>query len=429
MFLLSNPVRHYAWGSPTVLPELLGVPPTGEPWAELWIGAHPSGPSVAVHDGLRQPLSELVHRRPEQLLGRTCVERFGPRLPFLLKVLAVAAPLSIQAHPGSERARAGFDREEEAGLPVDHPLRSYRDPWAKPELVCALSPLEVLVGFRPVSEARALLVELDCPALADTVAALEGTGGVVAAVAQLLRSDPARRAALAAEVPAGCARLVATGSPHAGDLVAVGDLAAAHPGDLGVTVALLLRRLVLQPGDAVYVPDGAPHAYLHGTAVEMQASSDNTLRGGLTPKHVDVGELVEVLDPGIGPLPTLPPQTPAPGVRTWAPAPELQLSRVELAARLVLPAGGPQLLLCTEGAAALSGRHGELTLRRGQSAFLPADGGDVVLDGAGLVFHAAVAGTGPPRPVRSVGAGTTTSGVVVGPGAPGTTTLDGGQRG
>ncbi|HSI92857.1 MAG TPA: mannose-6-phosphate isomerase, class I, partial [Jiangellaceae bacterium] len=174
--ILDNPVRTYAWGSPTVIPDLLGVPPTGEPQAELWMGAHPSAPSIAEIGGERVSLAELIEKDPPGMLGAEVVERFGPRLPYLLKILAVERPLSIQAHPNGEQAAQGFAAEEAAGVPLDAVHRSYRDRSHKPEMVVALTEFEALLGFRDPTRSADLIDTLDVPDLRTASSRLRDEG-------------------------------------------------------------------------------------------------------------------------------------------------------------------------------------------------------------------------------------------------------------
>src|SRR5918998_3332152 len=153
---LGGVVQPYAWGSPTVIPELLGIEPSGEPQAELWFGAHPLAPSIAAGE----PLDKIVDRDPEGVVGRASVDAFGPRLPFLVKIIAADRPLSLQAHPTRQQAEAGYAREEAAGVPRDAPHRTYRDGWPKPEVLCALRDTEALCGFRHPGETYGLFERL-----------------------------------------------------------------------------------------------------------------------------------------------------------------------------------------------------------------------------------------------------------------------------
>lgn len=367
MRLLSNPVRGgrdgYAWGSRTVLAELLGRPvPSPEPEAELWIGAHPTGPSTAGGT----PLTDLIAAAPAEVLGEAVLARYGARLPYLLKVLAADAPLSLQAHPDPDQASAGYAAEEAAGVPVGAPHRRYRDPYHKPELLVALGgggdaggpdreKFRALCGFRDPGDSAELLAGLGVPDLAPAVTALAG-GDLAGAVRWLLEHP--RPAELAAAV--------------AGRSELAGELAAAYPGDVGVVVGLLLNHVALAPGEAIFMPAGNLHAYLRGTGVEIMAASDNVLRGGLTPKHVDVAELLRVLRFAPLPEPVLTPVVVKPGVVTWpVPVPDFALHRVQLDAdrpALDLVVTGPRVVLCVTGEISVDDGVAPVTLRRGSAA-------------------------------------------------------------
>src|SRR5215203_863273 len=211
MWQLQNTVRHYPWGSRTVIPELLGEPsPADEPYAELWMGAHPDAPSV-LSSGM--PLDKAITEQPEALLGSAVRERFGDRLPFLLKVLAAEQPLSLQAHPTMAQAQAGFAAEEAAGVPRDDPTRTFKDPFHKPEILCALTPVEALCGFRPVEESLHCLAKLQLRELKPTIAAL-ARGGLRAAIPQLIALSAQRREELVRGVAAKAAAFVAAHDPE-----------------------------------------------------------------------------------------------------------------------------------------------------------------------------------------------------------------------
>jgi mannose-6-phosphate isomerase len=383
--LLDSPVRAYAWGSRTAIAQVQGRPsPTDEPEAELWVGAHPAAPSRLAESG--RPLTEAIEADATAMLGDDVVRSFGARLPFLLKLLAAEAPLSIQAHPDATTARAGFAAEEAAGVPRDDPKRNYADPFPKPELLYAVTEFSALCGFRAPSDTLALLARLDAPLLDDLAAELvarpdaEGLRGTVTRLLTLPDTD---RADLVGEVLAAC-RAVA-GAPYA---LAV-DLGERYPGDVGAVLSLLLNIVRLRPGQAIHLPAGVPHAYLRGLGVETMANSDNVLRGGLTPKWVDVSELLRVLRCTPGAVAPLEPVDEGPGVRSWRPpVAEFALTRVILddAVRSArLPAAGPRALLCLDGRVDADGT----ALGAGQSAFESAGEG-LHLRGAGTLF---VAGT------------------------------------
>lgn len=378
---LVNTVRPYAWGSTTAIPELLGTAPTGEPQAEMWMGAHPGAPSLTS----RGPLNELIDADPVRELGPATAEKFGPRLPFLLKVLAAGAPLSLQVHPDLEQARAGYAAEEAAGIPVDAPHRTYKDANHKPEMICALTPFEGFCGFRAPAEAADTLAALGVDSLkpyADLLHAHPEEDALREVLTALLTADPAEMSHTVTEAAAAADRLGGAFAPYA-------VLAHHFPGDPGVIAAMLLHHVTLQPGEALYLGAGVPHAYLSGLGVEIMANSDNVLRCGLTPKHVDVPELLRVVrfepaDPGV-----LRPEASPSGEEVYdTPIDEFRLSRLvraEGAAPTDLTAATPQILLATAGRP----KAGEITLSPGESVFVPA-GEPVELTEAGTVFRATV---------------------------------------
>jgi mannose-6-phosphate isomerase len=382
-YLLDNVVRSYAWGSATVIPELLGVEPTGEPQAELWIGAHPGSPSVARTDSGSVTLDELVGKNPERMLGASVLARFGPRLPFLLKVLAIERPLSIQTHPSSSQAEEGYDAEDAAGIPLDAPDRSYRDRFPKPEIVVALSDFEALLGFRSPTVAADLLGQLGVAGLSGVIRALTGPDGLARAVQRILTLEPASTQALATEVAAACAE-----RRYLSPFATIADIGEIYPGDRGVLLALLLEPMHLSPGEACFVPAGTPHAYLRGVVVEAQGSSDNTLRAGLTPKHVDVAEVLRLFryEPSVG-LRLEPVRSPDVETFDVSGVAEFRLRRVRLDGRPVVVAHpGPRIVLVTDGKARLTVGTQTMPLARGASAFVPAEHERIALSGTGTAF-------------------------------------------
>ncbi|MEV0678240.1 mannose-6-phosphate isomerase, class I [Actinosynnema sp. NPDC050436] len=380
MELLHNAVRAYAWGSRTAIAELLGREvPAPHPEAELWMGAHPGDPSRVLRPDGERSLLELLAEDPAGQLGARCADRWGSRLPFLLKVLAADEPLSLQAHPSAEQAARGFAAEDAAGLPLDSSVRNYKDPSAKPELVCALTEFHALAGFRAPERTVALLRSLEAPDFTpytELLAAQPDENGLRALFTTLITLPQTALDALLPQVLDACVLHVKDRGEFDLECRTVLELGEAYPGDAGVLAALLLNRLVLQPGEAIHLPAGNLHAYLHGTGVEILANSDNVLRCGLTPKHVDVPELMRVLDFACGDMPVQTGEETAPGLWTYrTPSPEFELSRLEVApgARLRVDHDGPQILLVTDGRARLSNSSGaSLPVERGQSVWLPA---------------------------------------------------------
>jgi mannose-6-phosphate isomerase len=388
-------VQPYAWGSRTAIAELQGRPaPTAQPEAELWMGAHPSAPSGIDRAGHHTTLDAVIAADPAGEIGAPCAEAFGGRLPFLLKVLAAQKALSIQVHPSREQAEAGYRAETERGLAPGDKARNYVDDWPKPEILCALTPFEVLAGMRSAADAAALLRALAVPELDPLTAMLAAPDGArsnvrTEALAAILNWPPATSATLIAAVTAACARLAAEGGPYATSCAATVRIAADHPGDLGVVASLLLRHAVLLPGQAVFMPAGGLHAYLHGTGIELLANSDNVVRAGLTSKHIDVLELLRLTDPAID-VPVIEPRALGDGVVVYdTTAPEFRLFRAELGpVGITLPGRGARLVLCTEGTVTLRGAAA-LKVGRGESCFVSGADGAVSASGPGVIFVAA----------------------------------------
>jgi mannose-6-phosphate isomerase len=401
MELLQPLIQPYAWGSRHGIAELQGRPvPAAGPEAELWIGAHPSAPSGLRRDEQPTTLEAVIAADPVGELGPASVARFGTRLPFLLKVLSAERALSIQLHPSRAQAEAGFRAENEHGLAPGDPARNYVDDWPKPELLCALTPFEVLAGLRTPADAAGLLRALGVYALEPLAAELDQAAGgqaLAGVLGSVLEWPEAGRAELVDDVLAACAHVASAGGPYAGACAAAVRTGADHPGDLGVVAMLLMRHAVLPPGQAVFMPAGGLHAYLRGTGIEVQANSDNVIRAGLTGKHVDVPELLKLLHPDVT-VPVLSPRSLADGIAVYeTPAPEFRLYRLDLSgAALTLPGTGPRILLCTEGRVVLRGESGsgEMVLGRGKSCFVSAaDGAVTGTDPAGQA-RAFLAATG-----------------------------------
>jgi mannose-6-phosphate isomerase len=407
---LTNTIRPYAWGSITAIPELLGQPPTGEPGAELWIGAHPREPSRLADDPARPGLDELIAAAPGELMGERMVAEYGPRLPFLLKLLAADKCLSLQVHPDAAQARAGFDSEQRRGVPVNAPERDYADPHHKPELLCALTDFEALCGFRPAAATAELLATLighGAEALGPYRELLAGPGGLRAVFTALLTLAPGQRGGLVEAVAAACRRELAQAGPWSGPARASLLAAEDFPGDIGAVVTLLLNYLRLRPGQAIFLGAGNVHAYLRGFGVEILANSDNVLRCGLTSKHIDVPELLRVADFSCLPEPRWQPARPAAGQQVFqVPEPDFRLSVLDLAAGEVTLGGDrPHLVLSSESPVTLSCGTGAdktevKTLERWNAAFVAPGPQLCTLSGSGTAFVAStnLPPDGPPEP-------------------------------
>ena len=378
---LTNQALDYAWGSKDLIPDYFGIEATGKPMAEIWFGTHDGSPTKV--SGLEISLHDLLSAQ-----GR------ADRLPFLLKILAAGAPLSIQAHPNPEQALAGFAKENAAGIEISAANRNYKDDRAKPEMIVALTKsFEALVGFadpRLVIEKFAELLEATESAKLKSVLKrwiiwLAEPDGIAKVTLDSLSSDDCDEAFITDLIDAAeqCPSLV--------DLVS--HLAFHHGTDRGIATALLLNHMVLSQGEAVFVPAGIPHAYLAGLGVEVMLASDNVLRGGLTPKHIDVAELSEVLvfEP-TNPVVTKTKMLAVGFERFDLPTPEFEFYRAQVGSNnmlvdLNLP--GDAIVLCTQGAVAVSSSKDEReVINAGEAVFISGDARTFSLSGNGTAFIA-----------------------------------------
>lgn len=384
---ITNTPRDYAWGSDGAISGLLGLAAAPGPEAELWLGAHPGSPSRILDPastGGAADLAAWIAADPQTATGDL------GRLPFLLKVLAADSPLSLQAHPTPDQAAAGFARENAEGVPLDAPHRNYKDAQAKPELIYALSErFEALCGFRAagdVHETIGRIIQLDAqgpePHRGAVHRWLDRLGGddSIGSVFEWLISRGEGVDDLVAAV-------TAVGRAHPDEFPTVPLLADAYPGDPGIVISLMLHHVTLTSGEALYLPAGNIHAYLTGLGIELMNASDNVLRGGLTPKHVDVGELLEVLDFAPVPVPYLVPSRPTAGVEVFHPAGEaFSLVRVSRGGTIDLT--GPAIAIATAGAATLEGTVSSIEISRGDIVYITPNEARLSIAGDGTVFVA-----------------------------------------
>jgi len=392
---LENPIQNYAWGSHTAIASLLGAKvPSSQPEAELWMGAHAKAPSLVLPG--REPLTRLIEREPEQILGAPLVARYGVRLPFLFKVLAAETPLSLQAHPTLEQAKAGFAAEEARGVALDSPVRNYKDANHKPELLCALTPFSALCGFRKIEDTLSLFRALSLPHVSFLVDILEGLpteDGLSQLFSTLLGLSSERRAELARETLDRCTLLAAVDGPFQHEFSWAVSIGVLYPGDIGIVSALLLNLVTLSPGEAIYLPAGNLHAYLQGVGVEIMANSDNVLRGGLTPKHVDKRELLHVLRFDAGPVNVLRGELQGSARVYQTTAAEFELQSFQILpgeSPTVADRRGPEIVLCQQGQITVSNALQRHELAQGQALFVAAAEPSYALTGNGSLFRASV---------------------------------------
>ena len=415
MHVVTGQVQHYDWGTIAEIPRLLGVESDGCPWAEYWLGAHPKAPSLLADDcdingadraDGGQPLDRWLAEHPDQL-GQASREVFGDRLSFLLKILSAEQPLSIQAHPSRTQAQMGFAQENAAGVPIDDPLRLYRDDWPKPEMIVALTEFHALYGFRDPHASRRMLAVFDAvDGFPGLVAPLEdpGSEGIAAVLTSCLQPDEQNRRVIAGMI-AAAHDLVQGHDPasmqeDAPQLARTAvELDRAYPGDPSILAALLMNRVHLRPGESLFLGAGTMHAYLHGTGIEIMASSDNVLRGGLTSKHIDVPALLDQADlTATSVEPWRPQQLPGGLQHYRTPFPEFTLWRLGECVETDLPATGlGRILLVLDGRMSLITSAGvtstdtsaEVTqVRAGQAVWISA-GQQVHVTGSAVGFLAA----------------------------------------
>lgn len=377
-------VQNYAWGDPAFIPELQRRQPSGQPEAELWMGAHVKAPSKLRSTG--QSLHRAIADDPEGTLGRAAA--FG-ELPFLMKVLAAAQPLSIQTHPNAQQAKTGFIEEEGRGVPIDGPTRTYRDDNHKPELIVALTPFDAKCGFRDLAQTRELFATLSNSQTAPIVDRLNQSGtpdAVLADVLQWLLSGEDLAIATTMAVVEACTTVGDT--PWLNDILWTHRLHALYPGDPGIIVALLLNHFTLEPGEALFLEAGVLHSYVQGAGVEIMANSDNVIRGGLTTKHIDTVQLskIAVTEPS---MPTV--QRPSGDVHTYdTPVSEFSLSRVVTNESFAGTVTGPEVLVATDGDFHLRSGDQTIAMPPGRAVWIRADDNDWVAEGHGTFFRAQV---------------------------------------
>lgn len=376
-----------AWGSHVSIASLQGRPiPSAEPESELWMGAHESGPSGIVRDGVRTTLADVIRDDPDGEMGSECCAAYEGRLPFLLKVLAPGRAISIQAHPTAEQARAV--RAEDSR--TSHVDATYVDDWAKPEMLVAISPFRVFVGMRPHDEVASLAKRLGVPrltALVDEASArADPEHALLAAILAIPKEE---HVGFARELVAACVRASVSPDEEGHQCAAIVRVAEDHPDDIGLAVLLLMYHRVLEPGDYIDVPAGVLHSYVSGLGVEVLANSDNVVRAGLTGKEINIPELLRIVDPlADGAVGHAEPDPGMPATERFpSQSDRFALRRLRSPAGQLVPGDDtPRIVFCLHGEATLVSPGATLTLGPVQAAYLSASDHDVVLTGSGDVF-------------------------------------------
>lgn len=400
VFPMRNGIRHYDWGSPDWIPNLLSISnPEEKPYAELWMGAHSGLPSALHLPSGDTPLDMFIETSPENCLGSATAAAFGGRLPFLFKLLAAKRPLSIQAHPSLEQARIGWREENERGIPLNAYNRNYKDDNHKPELICALTDFRAMCGFRTTEEILSLSRQLNISALNDIIMDLQNCSeadffkGLLSA---LLGMASGLRKAFAESAADRAKKLIDDGTRDNLVWETIRLLGKEYPDDPSIIAPIYLNVVQLRPGEGIYLPAGILHAYCEGFGAELMANSDNVLRGGLTSKFVDINELIGSLSLApFEPRILRPENTDDSLLRKYdTPAGEFSLSAYEGAAdnsRSSLRQGYPAVVLAIEGTlAANDGAGGSVSLKPGESAFVSAEAVAPFIEGPGRGFVATV---------------------------------------
>jgi len=394
--VMKNTVQEYAWGSFTAIAELLGAAfPAKTPQAELWMGAHPKAPSMVICDGKWMSLFELIEENPRHILGKKVAEKFDNRLPYLFKVLAAAKPLSIQAHPSKNQAKLGFERENRQGIPIDAYNRNYKDENHKPECICAHTLFWALNGFRKISSIVGLMEKI-CPKglkkQLDTLGGQQSPIELKNFFRILMTMDHEQQTQVISHAVSNAKKFTDDDPAYKWMI----DLHKEYPEDIGVFSPILLNLICLEPGQAMFLPAGELHAYLDGVGIELMANSDNVLRGGLTPKYIDISELLNVLNFEERDVNIL--ETKQINECEWvyeSYAEEFVLSIIHLkqGMRYNSPVHrSVEILLCTDGEAKIAdlGKNDAVAIVKGKSILIPAGITKYSIQGNAAFYKAAV---------------------------------------
>jgi mannose-6-phosphate isomerase len=402
--LLKNTVQDYAWGSYTHIPELFGLGSSAQkPQAELWMGAHPKAPSMVKYLEWWSPLDALIAKYPQKILGKAVAVKFDNRLPYLFKVLAAAKPLSLQAHPSLSQAKAGFSRENDLGISFNAPHRNYKDASHKPECICALTPFWALNGFRKIAEIISLFELIDSTGMQPYLRILKdfpNSQGLKNFFQDLMNLEPEQKKQVTEEAVAEARKR----SPENPIFKWMMELSVAYPADIGILSPIYLNLVCLQPGEAMFLPAGELHAYLEGMGIELMANSDNVLRGGLTPKHVDVEELLKVLNFKERNIEVLTPRLSKDGERIYpSAAEEFVLSVITVKKGTTFDSSinrSVELMICTQGEATIADftKNDAIRLKQGTSVIIPAATARYRIEGEAMLYKAAVPARPPAKP-------------------------------
>lgn len=394
--LMKNTIQEYAWGSHTAIADFLGnQSPSTKPQAELWMGAHPKAPSLIKYDDKWLSLLELIKQFPADILGKEIAAKFDNKLPYLFKVLAASKPLSIQAHPSIKQAKQGFERENRLGIPLDSPNRNYKDENHKPECICALTPFLALYGFRKISEIISLMEKICLKVLYKELNNLKrqpNSEGLKSFFRSIITINGWRKKQII-EIAIANAQKRSKANPGFKWMI---NLYKEYPDDMGIFAPILLNLISLKPGQALFLPSGELHAYLDGFGIELMANSDNVLRGGLTKKHIDVPELLNILNFEEMDVNILLSQKDKDCERIYhSMAEEFVLSVISDEKNISYTSPekrSGEIILCTDGKASITdiSINETILLKKGTSVMIPSSVGKYRIEGKASLYKASV---------------------------------------
>ena len=393
---MKNSIQEYAWGSHTAIADLLGnkVPST-KPQAELWMGAHPKASSLVKYDDKWLSLLELIKQFPADILGKEIAAKFDNKLPYLFKVLAASKPLSIQAHPDIKQAKQGFERENRLKIPLDSPNRNYKDENHKPECICALTHFLALYGFRKISEIISLMEKICLKVLDKELSHLKrqpNSEGLKSFFHSLITINGQRKKQIIKHAITNAQKLSKANSGFKWMI----NLYKEYPDDMGIFAPVLLNLISLKPGQALFLPSGELHAYLDGLGIELMANSDNVLRGGLTKKHIDVPELLKILNFEEKEVNILIPQKNKDCERVYhTMAEEFVLSVISDEKNISYTSPekrSVEIILCTDGKASITdiSINENILLKKGTSVIIPSSVNKYGIEGKATLYKASV---------------------------------------
>ena len=381
MELLASNIQHYHWGDYAFIPELQGRPKSDQPEAELWIGAHPTSPSKTLETN--RGLDDIISTDPQNTLGPQASD-FQNELPFIMKILAIREPLSIQVHPNTQQAEEGFTSTQ-SGI---NETQLYSSPRGKEEVVCALTQTDLKFGFRKVREIHSIIDAIgdpDLSAIGESFSEETASQGLKKVIEKILSIEPNQMdPIMSAVVSADMSGTVINEK----ELTYFANLSETYSADPGLLLFLLLNFVSLEPGDFLYVSPGVTHAYLSGNVVEITSNSDNVIRCGLTPKHVNAQEFLSIAS-FVSDKPQI--QKPADSHHSYESPTPFMLTRLDLKEEFETAVNGPEILISTQNNFNITNNKGEsIHVEQGQPVWIPHSDSSYKITGNCLVFRCAI---------------------------------------